>query len=46
MDRSEKVERYYNEDHHYKDAISFLRELALSTAVEENVQVAVSHLYR
>ncbi len=35
MDRSEKVAFYFNEEHHYKEAIGLLRELALNTGVEE-----------
>lgn len=35
MERSEKVERYYTEDHHFSKAIGILRELALKTGMEE-----------
>ncbi|MDT0608225.1 YdeI/OmpD-associated family protein [Croceitalea rosinachiae] len=35
MDKSEKLEKYFNEEHHYRGAIGLLRELALSTNVEE-----------
>ena len=35
MDRLKKIALYFNEEHHYKKAIGVLRELALSTAVEE-----------
>ena len=35
MDKSEKIERYFNEEHHYKAALAILRDLALSTEVEE-----------
>lgn len=35
MDTSEKVERYYTEEHHYKEAIGQLRDLALKTGLEE-----------
>jgi len=35
MDKSEKIANYFNEEHHYKNAIGFLRELALSTEVDE-----------
>lgn len=35
MDKSEKVERYFAEEHPFKDAIGILRELALKTQMEE-----------
>lgn len=35
MDRSEKVERYYGEEHHFSKAIGKLRDLALKTGLEE-----------
>ena len=35
MERSEKVERYYNEEHHFLEAIRILRSLALKTGLEE-----------
>jgi len=35
MDRSEKVEAYFEEEHHYKNAIGQLRELVLTTSLEE-----------
>lgn len=35
MDTSEKAERYYAEEHHYKKAIGQLRDLALKNGLEE-----------
>lgn len=35
MDKSGKIERYFSEDHHFKDAIDILRDLALKTKMEE-----------
>jgi len=35
MDRSEKVERYYAEEHHFSGAIDKLRRLVLKTGLEE-----------
>ena len=35
MDKSEKVEAYYSEEHPYKKAINQLRELVLKTALQE-----------
>ena len=35
MNRSEKVEAYFAEEHHYKKAIGILRDLALKTDLEE-----------
>lgn len=35
MNRSEKVALYFNEEHQFKNAIGVLREIALSTEVEE-----------
>ena len=35
MDKSEKVEAYYGEEHMFKEAISILRDLALMTNLEE-----------
>lgn len=35
MEKTEKVERYYAEEHHFSDAIGKLRELALKTGMEE-----------
>ncbi|WP_394970637.1 YdeI family protein [uncultured Croceitalea sp.] len=35
MDKSEKVEAYYEEEHHYKNAIGILRGLVLKTKLEE-----------
>ncbi|WP_281542690.1 YdeI/OmpD-associated family protein [Maribacter aestuarii] len=35
MDKSEKIEAYYGEEHHFKKAIEILRNLALKTNLEE-----------
>lgn len=35
MDRSEKVEHYYAEDHHFAKAVGRLRDLVLKTELEE-----------
>jgi uncharacterized protein YdeI (YjbR/CyaY-like superfamily) len=35
MDKFEKVEAYFEEEHHYKKAIGILRDLALKTELEE-----------
>ena len=35
MDKSEKVERYYSEEHHFSSAIQKLRDIALKTGLEE-----------
>ncbi len=35
MDKSEKVERYYAEEHHFSSAIQKLRDIALKTGLEE-----------
>ncbi len=35
MEKSEKVERYYSEEHQFKKAIGILRELAMKTNMEE-----------
>ena len=35
MDKSEKVEAYYDENHVFKEAISVLRDLVLKTSLEE-----------
>lgn len=35
MDASEKVEAYYEKEHHYKKGINMLRDLALKTNAEE-----------
>jgi len=35
MDKSEKVEAYFAEEHHYKKAIGILRDLVLKTELEE-----------
>jgi uncharacterized protein YdeI (YjbR/CyaY-like superfamily) len=35
MDKSEKVEQYYAEEHHFAEAIGQLRELVLKTGLEE-----------
>jgi len=35
MDKSEKVEHYYAEEHHFSQAIGKLRDLALKTGMEE-----------
>jgi uncharacterized protein YdeI (YjbR/CyaY-like superfamily) len=35
MDKSEKVEAYFAEEHHYKKAIGILRDLTLKTELEE-----------
>ncbi len=35
MDTSEKVEAYYQTDHHFKDGINILRDLALKSNAEE-----------
>ncbi|GMN09488.1 hypothetical protein MTsPCn9_00560 [Croceitalea sp. MTPC9] len=35
MDKSEKIEAYFAEEHHYKKAIGILREIALKTKMEE-----------
>lgn len=35
MDKSEKIEAYYNEEHKFKEAIALLRDLALKTELEE-----------
>lgn len=35
MEKSEKVARYYAEEHHYSSAIEKLRDLALKTGLEE-----------
>lgn len=35
MDKLEKVEHFFNEDHHFQRALKVLRELALSAGVEE-----------
>lgn len=35
MERSEKVERYYAEEHHFSSGIDRLRDLALKTGLEE-----------
>ncbi len=34
MERSEKVERYYAEDHHFSKAIGILRDLALKKPIK------------
>ncbi|MEP3211374.1 MAG: DUF1801 domain-containing protein [Maribacter sp.] len=35
MERAEKVERYYSEEHHFSKAIGKLRDLVLKTGMEE-----------
>lgn len=35
MEKSEKVEAYYAEEHHFKEGIAKLREVALKTKAEE-----------
>ncbi len=35
MDKAAKIEAYYEEEHHYKNAIGKLRELVLKTELEE-----------
>jgi len=35
MDKSEKVEHYYAEEHHYKNGIATLRDLVLKTELKE-----------
>ncbi|TMM53227.1 hypothetical protein FEE95_19355 [Maribacter algarum] len=35
MEKTEKVERYYAEEHRFRDAIAQLRELVLKTSLEE-----------
>jgi len=35
MEKAEKVERYYGEEHHFSEAIGKLRDLALKTGMEE-----------
>lgn len=35
MEKSEKVERYYAEEHHFSSAIEKLRDIALKTGLEE-----------
>jgi uncharacterized protein YdeI (YjbR/CyaY-like superfamily) len=35
MDKSEKIEAYYGEEHHFKEAIGLLRNLTLKTNLEE-----------
>lgn len=35
MDKSEKIERYFSEEHQFKKAITVLRELVLKTPLEE-----------
>ncbi|NNE75454.1 MAG: hypothetical protein HKN31_00070 [Pricia sp.] len=36
MDKSEKLEKYFNEEHQFKDAIAILRSLALKTDLKES----------
>ena len=35
MEKSEKVERYFSEEHHFKESIGILRDFALKTKMEE-----------
>ena len=35
LDKSEKIEAYFGEEHQYKNAIGFLREIVLKTKMEE-----------
>lgn len=35
MEKAEKIERYFSEEHHFKEAIGVLRDLALKTKMEE-----------
>ncbi len=38
MDKSEKIEAFYNKEHHFKDAIGLLRSLAKQTELEETLK--------
>ncbi len=38
MDKSEKIEAFYNKEHHFKDAIVLLRSLAKQTELEETLK--------
>jgi len=40
MDRSEKVEAYFAEEHHYQKAVGKLRDLALQTGMDETFKWA------
>ncbi len=35
MEKSEKIERYFSEEHHFREAICMLRDIALKTKMEE-----------
>ena len=41
MDRSEKLETYYEKEHPFKKGIAFLRELALKTKAKEDFKWSI-----